>query len=183
MILSDADICYELDGGQLFIEPLMPRSLQPASYEVHLKDAATRSSNEFIEMEGVEAQPPVSWYLEADEFALGCTIEKLTVPRHLCAQVNGKSSLGRLGLLVHATAGYIDPGFSGQITLELKNISNHTIVLTEGMAVAQLVFHQLRQPAERVYGHPDLGSHYQGQEGIRRSYMDSSAGYGSLLEP
>lgn len=173
MILSDADICHELDGGQLFIEPLLPRSLQPASYEVHLQDAATRSGNEWVEMEGVEVQPPVSWFLEPDEFALGCTVEKLTVPRHLCAQVNGKSSLGRLGLLVHATAGYIDPGFSGQITLELKNISNHTIVLTEGMAIAQLVFHQLRQPAERPYGSPELGSHYQDQGGITPSYLAS----------
>jgi dCTP deaminase len=178
MILSDRDICYELDGGQLFIDPLLPRSLQPASYEVHLQEAATLSADH---EKGVGALE--TWFLDADEFALGCTVEKVTIPRHLCAQVNGKSSLGRLGLLVHATAGYIDPGFSGQITLELKNISNHTIVLTEGMAIAQIVFHQLRQPAERAYGHPDLGSHYQGQEGIRRSYMDSSAGYGSLLEP
>lgn len=185
MILSDADICHELDGGQLMIQPLSPGALQPASYEVHLQDAATRSSNEWVDVEGIEppTQPLVSWYLEPDEFALGCTVEKVSIPAHLCAQVNGKSSLGRLGLLVHATAGYIDPGFSGQITLELKNISNHTIVLNERMAIAQLVFHQLRQPAERLYGAPELGSHYQGQEGIRRSYMDSSAGYGSLLEP
>jgi dCTP deaminase len=172
MILSDADICYELDGGQLHIDPLLPRSLQPASYEVHLQDAATRS-NEWLVADGIEERPPVSWYLEPNEFALGCTIEKVTVPRHLCAQVNGKSSLGRLGLLVHATAGYIDPGFTGQITLELKNISNHTIVLTEGMAIAQLVFHQLRQPAERPYGSPELGSHYQDQGGITPSYLAS----------
>lgn len=172
MILSDRDICDELDrklndllgmADGLVIEPLIAGSLQPASYEVHLQDAATRGS----------ATGLMSWYLEPDEFALGCTIEKLTVPPHLCAQVNGKSSLGRLGLLVHATAGYIDPGFSGQITLELKNISNHTIILNEGMAVAQLVFHQLRQPAERPYGTPELGSHYQGQEGITPSFLVS----------
>ena len=174
MILSDADICYELDGGQLFIEPLLPRSLQPASYEVHLQDAATRSGTSDLpplNESGDFVKGPESWYLEPDEFALGCTVEKVTIPRHLCAQVNGKSSLGRLGLLVHATAGYVDPGFMGQITLELKNIGNHTIVLTEGMAVAQLVFHQLRQPAERPYGTPELGSHYQGQEGITPSFL------------
>lgn len=174
MILSDRDICYELDSELLVIEPLANGSLQPASYEVHLADVACRESesNEFNS----------TWYLQPDEFALGCTLETVTIPRHLCAQVNGKSSLGRLGLLVHATAGYIDPGFSGQITLELKNISSHVIVLTDLMPIAQLVFHQLRTPAERPYGHPDLQSHYQGQQGIRRSYMDSSAGYDSLPE-
>ena len=172
MILSDRDICFELDGGLLVIEPLTSGALQPASYEIHLGDVASRNeeSNEFRS----------TWYLEPDEFALGCTVETVTIPGHLCAQVNGKSSLGRLGLLVHATAGYVDPGFTGQITLELKNISNHVIVLTDLMPIAQLVFHQLRQPAERPYGSPELDSHYQGQRGIRRSYMDSSAGYDSL---
>lgn len=120
------------------------------------------------------------WWLEPGEFALGSTLEKVTLPATLCAQVNGKSSLGRLGLLVHATAGFVDPGFSGELTLELKNLSNHVIPLSRGMAVAQLVFHRLTSPAQRPYGHEELGSHYQGQVGIRRSYMDGSAGYSSL---
>lgn len=182
MILSDEDIYAELcavDG--LRVTPPSPLSaFQPASLEVHLGDAATRSGEEVYGHEGDGVAAPQTWFLEPNEFALACTVEAVFVPRWLCAQVNGKSSLGRVGLLVHATAGFIDPGFTGQITLELKNLSNHTIPLHQGMAVAQLVFHRLSSPAQRPYGHEELGSHYQGQVGIRPSYMDSSAGYGSL---
>lgn len=176
MILSDQDIYTEMAVGGLLVEPRPPLSaFQPASLEVHLADAATRHEEGDVELAG-----PMTWWLEPGEFALGCTLETVTLPATLCAQVNGKSSLGRLGLLVHATAGFVDPGFSGQLTLELKNLSNHTIALHHGMPVAQLVFHRLSSPSQRPYGHEELGSHYQGQTGIQRSYMDGSAGYSSL---
>lgn len=180
MILSDQDIFNEMAVGGLLVEPRPPlHAFQPASLEVHLADAATRC----VDLEGTVPGLKDTWWLEPGEFALGCIIEKVTLPATLCAQVNGKSSLGRLGLLVHATAGFVDPGFSGELTLELKNLSNHTIALHHGMPVAQLVFHRLSSPSQRPYGHEELGSHYQGQVGIQRSYMDGSAGYGSLRTP
>lgn len=179
MILSDQDIYVELLGGGLCVTPASPLSaFQPASLEVHLGDATTRNHEGFTEYGQNYAAE--TWWLEPGEFALGSTVETLVLPSHLCAQVNGKSSLGRLGLLVHATAGFIDPGFQGQITLELKNLSNHTIVLNKSMAVAQLVFHRLSSPAQRPYGHPELGSHYQHQTGVTRSYMDGSAAYSGI---
>lgn len=179
MILSDQDIYAELLGGGLTVTPPSPLSaFQPASLEVHLAEALTRNHEGFSEY-GQEYAAE-TWWLEPGEFALGSTVETVALPAHICAQVNGKSSLGRLGLLVHATAGFIDPGFHGQITLELKNLSNHTIVLNRLMPVGQLVFHRLSSPAQRPYGHPELGSHYQHQAGTTRSYMDGSAVYGSM---
>lgn len=159
VILSDRDIKALIAWDQIRVIPLPPPSAyQPASLEVHLA-------------EGV-------WLAACgrDDFRLSHTVETVTLPSHFCAQLNGKSSLGRLGLLVHATAGFIDPGFSGQITLELKNLSSRPLQLVEGMPIAQLVFHGLSSPAERPYGHPELGSHYQGQAGTTKSYMDPSAG-------
>lgn len=179
MILSDQDIYAELLEGGLSVQPPSPLSaFQPASLEVHLADALTRNHEGFSEYgQGYVAE---TWWLEPGEFALGGTVETVMVPSHLCAQVNGKSSLGRLGLLVHATAGFIDPGFQGQITLELKNLSNRSIALHKSMPIAQLVFHRLSSPAQRPYGHPELKSHYQHQVGTTRSHMDSSAAYSGL---
>lgn len=180
MILSDQDIYTELLDGGLSVTPPSPLSaFQPASLEVHLADALTRSHEEGFTEYG-QNHSVETWWLEPGEFALGSTVETLVVPSHLCAQVNGKSSLGRLGLLVHATAGFIDPGFQGQVTLELKNLSNRTIALHKLMPVAQLVFHRLSSPAQRPYGHPELESHYQHQTGTTRSYMDGSSVYGSV---
>lgn len=182
MILSDQDIYAELLGGSLQVTPPSPLSaFQPASLEVHLAEATTRSTFEEVHYDGDVLPTSQTFWLEPGEFALGSTVETVVLPSTLCAQVNGKSSLGRLGLLVHATAGFIDPGFQGQITLELKNLSNHTIVLNQGMAVAQLVFHRLSSPAQRPYGHPELGSHYQHQTGVTRSYMDGSAAYADIV--
>lgn len=109
--------------------------------------------------------------LRPDQFALATTKEMVCIPTDLVAQVNGKSSLGRLGLLVHATAGFIDPGFRGQITLELKNIGPDPIFLPEGMVVCQLVFFETRSPATRPYGSQGLGSHYQDQSGVTPSRL------------
>src|SRR5690606_14400289 len=103
--------------------------------------------------------------LHPGEFALGHTAERFAMPDDVVGIVNGKSSLGRLGLQVHATAGFVDPGFSGVIVLELSNVATLPILLRPGMKVAQMVFQSTDQPAERPYGHPELGSKYQGQSG------------------
>ena len=100
------------------------------------------------------------------QFLLATTLERVKIPNNVCARIEGKSSLGRLGLCVHVTAGYIDPGFEGNITLELFNCAPLPIVLTPGMKIAQISFHSMDEPAERPYGHPDLGSKYQGQIGV-----------------
>lgn len=158
VILSDRDIRDEIERGNITIDPYQPDAIQPASLEVHIdRDLVVR-----------------------DSFMLGCTIETVTINDAFCAQVNGKSSLGRLGLLVHATAGFVDPGFSGQLTLELKNLSGRVIQLKQGQPVAQLVFHRLCCPAEKPYGHESLGSHYQGQVGPTRSHLEAEMPFSDL---
>ena len=154
MILSDRDIRLFINLGHIVVEPLPPhRALQPASLEVHI---------------GQET------WLAPNEFLLASTLETVTLGANVAANLTGKSSLGRLGLAVHITAGYIDPGFSGQIVLELKNLGNTELHLDKGAPIAQLVFHELRTAVARPYGHPDLGSHYQHQTGITRSYLEVS---------
>lgn len=172
MILSDRDIEDELNFGRIRISPLpADDAFQPASVEVTLQDAHTRGAREYTQIPDMGGN--ATWYLRPGEFALGETVEEISIPGTLCAQVNGKSSLGRLGLLVHATAGFIDPGFRGSITLEFKNLGEETIILTRGMRIAQLVFHRLSSPVKRPYGHEGLGSHYQDQVGVTRSYLAS----------
>jgi dCTP deaminase len=154
LILSDGAIRWHMNGGQLQIDPLPPDSaFQPASLELRL------------------AEPVI---LVSDEFTLSCTMETVTIPDNLVAQVNGKSSWARLGLQVHATAGYIDPGFSGQITLELKNLGSNRLALGAGVPICQLVFLQVQGPVLRPYGHPELNSHYQHQMGTTKSYLEES---------
>ncbi len=116
-------------------------------------------------MESVEVPDGEPFVLHPGEFALGHTSETLGLPDNIVGIVNGKSSLGRLGVQVHATAGFVDPGFEGVIVLELSNVSTLPILLRPGMKVAQMVFQHLDRSAERPYGHPDLGSKYQGQRG------------------
>lgn len=137
-------------------------AFQPASLEVHLAEEV------FL---GAEGDDRFLGNTAMASFKLSHTVEHVTMPKHLCAQLNGKSTLGRLGLLVHATAGFIDPGFTGQITLELKNLSAKALLLDAGMPIAQLVFHRLTSPPQRPYGHPELGSHYQGQVGTTPSFL------------
>lgn len=164
MILSDRGIQARLSAGTITVCPRPNSSaLQPASLELSLSwvddDGQTAVGGEdFL------ALPP-------NGFRLAHTVETVTLPDSIAAQLTGKSSLGRLGLMVHCIAGYIDPGFDGQIVLELKNLSSHWIVLKAGQRVAQLVFHLLDQPVERLYGHPELGSHYQHQYGDRVSHL------------
>lgn len=163
MILSDRTLRAELDAGTLVIDPPPADSaIQPASIDLHL-GAEQRS------VAGHHRQRFGQWYLEPNQFLLGHTDEAVTIPAHLVGQLNGKSSLGRLGLAIHITAGFIDPGFSGQITLELHNCSLYPILLRQGMPIGQLVLMRLTAPAERPYGSAGLGSKYQGQTGATPS--------------
>ena len=162
MQLSDRDIANEVTMGGLRIEPLPgPGAFQPASIEVHIDwDAAAEV---------------VAWTLEPGEFRLFHTFEKVTVPDYLVLDLKGKSSWGRLGLLIHLTAGLIDPGFSGQITLELKNAHHEeAITIPRYAAIGQLTVHRLSSPCLRPYGTPELNSHYQGQTGTTPSYLEPS---------
>ena len=151
MILGDADIRFFLKINEIHVDPApADKDIQPASLELHIDG--------FID-------------LHPGEFALAHTIQVVTLGSRVAGHLSGKSSLGRLGLDVHATAGWIDPGFSGQIVLELYNKSKSTISLVNGQAIGQLVFHELRSPAQRIYGHPDLGNHYQYQRGTIGSHL------------
>ncbi len=160
MILSDTDIAQRLADGSLMIDPLdySIDPIQPASVDLRLSDCKLSNGTRWI---------------FPGEFLLASTLETVRIPPDLVAQVNGKSSLGRLGLSVHITAGFIDPGFQGQITLELHNCSNASIRLERRMKICQLVVQRLTSPAERPYGHPTRRSKYQNQTGITPSRKDS----------
>lgn len=165
MILSDTTILRHIRSGHIGCTPWYPAHVQPASLEVHLAwawdDEAAPEGDGLLLLPG--------------DFILAHTIETVCLPPGIGAQLSGKSSLGRLGLQVHATAGWIDPGFEGQIVFELKNLNiTKSIYLEYGQAIAQLVFHALDEPAARPYGHPDNGNHYQHQRGTRYSYLDTT---------
>lgn len=170
MFLSDRDIRAALAEGGLVITPLGDNAIQPASVDVRLGRGFRyiRRSVLFTAtgMRGDEYEDfDENWYiLEPGEFLLATTLEHIEVPPDLCVQVVGKSSLGRKGLQIE-NAGFCDPGFVGQITLELANQGEGRIELVEGMLIAQLRIARLSSPAERPYGTPGLGSHYQGQKG------------------
>jgi dCTP deaminase len=175
-VLSDRSIKEALASGRLGIEPLDEAAIQPASVDVRL-DAAFRvfktTSRPYVDVaqevddltELVEISPEEPFVIHPGSFCLGSTLETITIPNDIVARVDGKSSLGRLGLLVHATAGYVDPGWMGKLTLELSNQSQMPIALYYGMRIAQISFIELTTPVDRPYGHADLGSKYQGQTG------------------
>ena len=188
MILSDTDIRRRLASGGLVITPLDDESaIQPASVELtlDLTGGALRPvqhqpghPREVVRIApGVKATPKMihdscedgDLVLQPDACALVTTRERVVIPPDLVAQVNGKSSLARLFLIVHTTAGFIDPGFAGQITLELVNLSPQTMIISHGSRVAQLVLSTLTSPAARPYGSSGLGSHYHGQSGATAS--------------
>lgn len=149
----------------LIVDPgFDPCRLQPASLELTL-------GPEFISQGRGQpiTIPEDHLELRAGRFVLGSTVEKVHIPTDLVAQVNGKSSWARRGLIVHTTAGFIDPGFKGRITLEFKNVSAYSIYLPIGAPICQLVFYQMTSPAERPYGSTGLGSHYQGQDRVTGS--------------
>jgi len=174
MILPDKEIAKELHYGKLGIEPFDESNIQPASYDVRLGNEITRFHGEGI-VDPLEDDPAEiterysvtddgGIILRPGEFALATTKETVRMPDNLAANVDGRSSYGRYGLAVHITAGYIDPGFRGQITLELKNNNSHAIELRPGECIAQLVFKRLSEPCNVPYG-DERGSHYQGQKG------------------
>lgn len=189
MILSDGTIRRLLAERRILIEPLEESFIQPASVDVRLGDTFLvfrRHTTSDIDpwqvsqdlMEPVTVPEGQPFILHPGEFVLGTTLERLTLPNDVVARIEGKSSLGRLGLLIHATAGFVDPGWTnGQITLELSNVAPLPIRLWPGMKIAQLSFMQMDAPAERPYGHPELGSKYQGQSGpVASKYRDNRRG-------
>ena len=174
MVLSDRDITEALASGRLVVDPIGENAVQPASLDIRLdrhfrvfRNHRATVIDPRAEME--ELTVPVSieddepFVLHPGEFVLGSTLERVKLADDLVARVEGKSSLGRLGLLVHATAGYVDPGWDGQLTLELSNVATLPIKLYYNMKIGQLSFQSLSSPAARPYGHPDLKSRYQGQ--------------------
>ncbi len=177
MILSDGSIRRALASGRLVIDPMDDAQIQPASVDVRLGSEFLVFRNHTCEVidpydrsadlnERVHVAEGSAFVLHPGEFVLATTVEAIGLPDDLVARVEGKSSLGRLGLLIHATAGFVDPGWSrGQITLELSNVATLPIKLWPGMRIGQLSFHTLDAPAERPYGHADLDSKYVGQRG------------------
>ena len=176
MLLSDRDIKAQIVAGRVVLDPYDESLVQPASIDVRL-DRYFRlfDNHKYPHIDPSSAQPDLTRLVEVEdgeafvlhpgEFVLGSTVERIALPDDLAARVEGKSSLGRLGLLTHATAGFVDPGFDGHVTLELSNVATLPIKLWPGMRIGQLSFHLLDQPAERPYGHPDLNSKYVGQSG------------------
>ncbi|MEZ4503975.1 MAG: dCTP deaminase [Dehalococcoidia bacterium] len=185
MVLSDHDIREVLESGALIVDPLGEDALQPASLDIRLDREFRVFRNhresfidprmpveDLTEVERVENDE--AFVLHPGEFVLGSTLERVALPPNLVARVEGKSSLGRLGLLVHATAGYVDPGWDGHLTMELSNVANLPIKLYYGMKIGQLSFLELKTPADRPYGSAGLGSKYQGQTGptASRGWVD-----------
>ena len=180
MILSDRSILEAINDGRIIIEPFDKECLQPSSVDLHLDhrflvfknhtlghiDVRKDLSNLTQEVSSSDDDP---FMLHPGEFVLGSTSERVAVPEDLVARLEGKSSLGRLGLLIHSTAGDVDAGWDGQLTLELSNVSNLPITLYPGMKIGQISFVQMTTPAERPYGASELGSKYKGQEGPKAS--------------
>nr|WP_221195258.1 dCTP deaminase [Hoyosella altamirensis] len=184
-MLSDRDIRAELAARRLQIEPYDDSLVQPSSVDVRLDryfrvfnntrythiDPKLRQDELTSLVEAPDNEPFV---LHPGEFVLGSTLEICTLPHDLAGRLEGKSSLGRLGLLTHSTAGFIDPGFNGHITLELSNVANLPITLWPGMKIGQLCLIRLSSPAEHPYGSAKTGSKYQGQRGPTpsKAYMN-----------
>lgn len=176
MLLSDRDVKAEVAAGRVVIEPFDAELIQPSSVDVRLDRYFRVFNNQkythidpAIQQDDLtELVQPVGddpFVLHPGEFVLGSTLEVVTLPDDLAGRLEGKSSLGRLGLLTHSTAGFIDPGFTGHITLELSNVANLPITLWPGMKIGQLCLFRLSTPAEHPYGSEVYGSRYQGQRG------------------
>jgi dCTP deaminase len=188
VLLSDRDIRSAINSGDLGIEPFEPANIQPSSVDVRM-DRFFRvfNNSKYTHIDPklqqddltslVEVEEGEAFVLHPGEFVLASTLEKFTLPPNLAGRLEGKSSLGRLGLLTHSTAGFIDPGFSGYITLELSNVANLPMTLWPGMKVGQLALFRMSSPAEVPYGTGSLGSKYQGQRGPTpsRAYLNFPA--------
>ena len=173
-VLSDGTIRELVEAGRIKIDPWDSSMVQPASVDVRLGNSFRVFHNHQIQAidladppsgltEHVHVDDDHPFVIHPGEFVLGRTIEVVAIPDDIVCRIEGKSSIGRLGLIVHATAGFVDPGFSGSLTLEITNFNSVPIVLRPGLPVAQLSFMALDAPAQRPYGHPELGSHYHGQ--------------------
>ena len=180
MVLSDRTIARLLGEGRIEIDPYDETLLQPSSVDVRVDRYFRVFHNAryaFIDVkepqedltELVEVDGDQAFILHPGEFVLGSTLERIRLPDDLVARLEGKSSLGRLGLLIHSTAGFIDPGWDGHVTLELSNVANLPITIYYGMKIGQLSFVQLTEPAKTPYGSGSLGSKYQGQRGTTPS--------------
>ncbi|SDR05255.1 dCTP deaminase [Actinopolyspora saharensis] len=185
VLLSDRDLRKELDDGRLELDPFDDALIQPSSVDVRLDRFfrvfdnskythidPSRQQDDLTSL--VEHSDDDAFVLHPGEFVLGSTFETVRLPEDLAGRLEGKSSLGRLGLLTHSTAGFIDPGFGGHITLELSNVANLPITLWPGMKIGQLCLFRLSSPAEHPYGSKAAGSRYQGQRGPTpsRAYLN-----------
>jgi dCTP deaminase len=180
VILSDRSIREELEAGRIVVDPLLPNSIQPSSVDLHIDRYFRVFRNHTLShidvkqnledlTELVEMEEDNPFMLHPGEFVLGSTLERVALPTDLVARLEGKSSLGRLGLLIHSTAGFVDAGWDGQLTLELSNVANLPITLYPGMKIGQISFIRMTTPADVPYGSAAVGSKYQGQRGPRPS--------------
>jgi dCTP deaminase len=174
VILSDRDIRAAIEAGRIVIDPFSPEAIQPSSVDLHVDrrfrvfrnnrypfiDVRT-DQPDLTELVEIDAEQP--FILHPGEFVLGSTLERVSLPDDLVARLEGKSSLGRLGLLIHSTAGYVDPGWDGNLTLELSNVANLPITLYYGMKIGQISFQRMSSPVEVAYGDDRIGSKYRGQ--------------------
>jgi dCTP deaminase len=180
VILSDRSIREELEAGRIVVDPLLPNSIQPSSVDLHIDRYfrvfrnhtmshidVKQNLEDLTELVEMEEENP--FMLHPGEFVLGSTLERVALPTDLVARLEGKSSLGRLGLLIHSTAGFVDAGWDGQLTLELSNVANLPITLYPGMKIGQISFIRMTTPADVPYGSAAVGSKYQGQRGPRPS--------------
>ena len=185
MLMSDRDIRASIEAGEIGLEPLDMALLQPSSFDVRIDRFFRLFDNHkyaFIDpaeqqddlTRFVEVAPDEPFILHPGEFVLGSTYEFVKLPDNVAARLEGKSSLGRLGLVTHSTAGFVDPGFNGHVTLELSNMATLPIKLWPGMKIGQLCFFQLSSPSETPYGSAKYLNRYQGQRGptASRSYMN-----------
>ena len=174
MVLSDRSIREEIEGGRIVIDPFDERLLQPSSVDVRVDSRyrvfhnsrythidVRQPMEDLTELVEVDGDQP--FILHPGEFVLGQTLERVRLPDDIVARLEGKSSLGRLGLLIHSTAGFVDSGFSGNLTLELSNVANLPITIYYGMPIGQISFMRMDQPVEKPYGAGARGSKYQGQ--------------------
>lgn len=178
--LADHQIRNAIEDGDIIVSPFHKSLIQPASLDLQLGadltryrldgDLRTKPIDPMVgvpedELERLSLAQGLTYQLEPDEFILGSTLQVITLSARVIARIEGRSTIGRTGMAIHITAGFVDPGFSGQLTLEMKNLNKRPITLTFGMPIAQLSFMRLGMAAQRPYGHEELGSKYQGQLG------------------
>jgi dCTP deaminase len=187
MIFSDITIKEAIATGRISIDPYDESMVQPSSidlrcdphfrvFENHRYAVIDPKAPQGDLTVGVEASEEEPFILHPGEFVLGSTLEIIALADDVVARLEGKSSLGRLGLLIHSTAGFIDPGFEGQVTLELSNVANLPIAIYPNMKIGQISFYQMTTPAQYPYGSPELRSKYQGQSGPTPSQMHQDFG-------